>query len=497
MVNRSKLLWASFLALIAAGMGMSIRGAILEAWGAQFGFTQDQLGEITGAGFIGFGLVIVGLSFVVDFIGYKPLMILAFILHLVSFGMIYSAQGIFTSMGGLSSPSAQQAAFLMLYRAAFVFSIANGICETVINPLVATLYPKEKTHYLNILHAGWPAGLILGGLVALLFAGGDAWIQTLHWTWTMGFFLIPTFIYAAMILFEKFPKSEATAAGIDFGTMLAQFAAPLMLILLVLHACVGYVELGTDSWMTNIMSSAMKNSVFLIMYTSLIMFVLRFFAGPIVHVINPVGLLLISAICGCTGLFLMSNAQGLAMVFLAATIYGFGKTFLWPTMLGLVGERFPKGGALTMGTMGGIGMLSAGLLGSKVIGWQQDYFASEHLKTANTELHAKYEASKESELFGVWKAKGLDGAKVGEVKAAVAEAKKNQQQPNDEQKTVLNAVEQGGRSTLRWTARIPAAMAAGYFLIFLYFMATGGYKQEVLTHHGPGEGESSDMPTRM
>ena len=56
------LFWASFLTLIAAGMGAAIRGDILAMWGREFGFTQTELGEITGMGLMGFGLTIIFFS---------------------------------------------------------------------------------------------------------------------------------------------------------------------------------------------------------------------------------------------------------------------------------------------------------------------------------------------------------------------------------------------------------------------------------------------------
>src|SRR6266436_310879 len=57
------LFWASFLTLIAAGMGFSIRGDILADWGKEFGFTQTELGIITGQGLAGFGATIIIFSF--------------------------------------------------------------------------------------------------------------------------------------------------------------------------------------------------------------------------------------------------------------------------------------------------------------------------------------------------------------------------------------------------------------------------------------------------
>jgi MFS family permease len=353
-----------------------------------------------------------------------------------------------------------------------MFSLANGLCEAVINPLVATLFPKQKTHYLNILHAGWPGGIVLGGLLGYSVIGEGAFFRV-RWEAPMTFFLVPTFLYGAIALREKFPISEARAAGVGFKQMLSEFAAPLLLLLLFLHALVGYVELGTDSWITNIMQNVIPSALLLLVYTSGIMFVLRFFAGPIVERINPLGLLFVSASLGCAGLVLLGSATSAIAIFLAATVYGFGKTFLWPTMLGVVGERFPRGGALTMGTMGGVGTLCAGLLATPGIGYTQDFFASKNLKETSPTAFARVVSTDENSFLMLPAISGLDGNKVAKIG------------PDDpEFNVVKEAGIFGGRMALKCTAVVPATMAIGYLLLVLYFRAIGGYKQVELDRSG-------------
>jgi hypothetical protein len=273
--------------------------------------------------------------------------------------------------------------------------------------------------------------------------------------------------------------------------MLAEFASPILLFLFVLHACVGYVELGTDGWIQNIMNASIgKGAVWLFIWTSGIMFALRFFAGPIVERINPLGLLFISAVLGCTGLYLLGTVQGGLAILAAGTIYGIGKTFYWPTMLGVVGERYPKGGALTMGTIGGIGMLSAGLLGGPGIGYFQDKYASEDLKQASVALYDDYKANSSKDFLGLGSVSGLDGTKVGQIKKKEQELEKTPSGEGltDDEKKVLDANMKGGRMALKVTSYVPAAMAVGYLLLVLYFRAKGGYKVEVLHGQKP-EGE--------
>ncbi len=530
--NAKRLLWAGFMAILAAGVGFSIRGGILGDWGEQFGFTQGDLGKITGGGLTGFGIIILIGALLADKLGYGTLMVLAFVAHLSSAVLTLAATPIFESMGGLESEAAKSAAYQCLFWGMFLFAVGNGIAEAVVNPLVATLFPHSKTHYLNILHAGWPAGLICGGLLSF------AMVSKVRWEIQMGMFLIPTVLYGLMLLGQKFPKSEASQSGVAYTDMLKQvgilgagiicillgkffvqdlgldmyvgygcaaglwllFGAitgftlgPILLaILLIIHALVGYVELGTDSWIANITGNIMaspQKGLLLFVYTSGLMFVLRFFAGPIVHRISPLGLLCVSSCMGALGLYLLGGATTALACIVAATIYGFGKTYLWPTMLGVVSERFPKGGAITIGCIGGVGMLSAGLLGGPGIGYKQDYFASTYLQENDPELYEEYKSESENGFLMFPKIQGLDGTKVGEIRDKAAEDR------TVEEKAVGMADLNGGRMALRYTGLVPATMAVCYLLLILYFRSIGGYTAVHLDAEGdethPSHGDPS------
>ncbi|VTS02746.1 MFS transporter [Tuwongella immobilis] len=501
--NDMMLFYASFATLIAAGIGFSVRGtSVLAQWGKQFGFTQLELGEITGVALAGFGIAIFVLSFVADKIGYGRLMALAFLLHVSSAIVTLSAGFVYQSYG-------KDGAYWCLSIGMWLFALGNGTCEAVINPLTATLFPKNKTHWLNILHAGWPAGMVLGALIGIVFEQ----IGNIPWEVQIGIFLIPTFVYGFLMLGKAFPKSEVTSSGVPFGQMLITLLSPILLFLFALHALVGYVELGTDSWITNITDKILENGTLakiLFIYTSTLMFVLRFCAGPIVHRISPLGLLFASSIIGATGLYLLSSANSITMCFLAATIYGVGKTFLWPTMLGVVSEQFPKGGALALGISGGIGMLSAGLLGGPGIGYKQDYFASTNLQQTSEASFERYATSQPKSflpMLGLFpEIRGLDGRKVGiledEAKTLTSDvevARESNANPNvlktlEAEETWWNTVAKpnietdkapitasnlfGARQALLYTALVPAAMAVGYLLLMLVFALKGGYKQQ-------------------
>ncbi len=537
--NEKVLFWASFFTLIAAGIGFSVRGFILKDWGNQFGFTQSELGTITGGGLIGFGIAIIFFSFCADQFGYGKLMLVAFLLHSSSAIVTFAATPVYGMYG-------KEGAYWCLYIGMWLFALGNGTCEAVINPLTATLFPKNKTHWLNILHAGWPLGLILGALIVLGFKQAA---PDVRWEIKLGVFLVPVLLYGLLMFNRPFPHSEAKSSGVSMGTAIATLVSPILLFLFVLHALVGYVELGTDSWIGNITERVLKDeskALYAFIWTNALMFTLRFFAGPIVERINPVGLLFASALMGTAGLYMLGQpfTNDIWPWMLAVTVYGLGKTFYWPTMLGVISERFPKGGALALGISGGIGMISAGLLGGPGIGYKQDYFAVQKLKESSAPAYDRYKAPKESG-FPLFTAvipdqlpmvAGLDNAKLKvfddwggvinedgtrkpdakttlendlatierlekEGKPVGAELKKDltglkewwdtKGQPNyaaDKDK-LMEARLYGAKSALLYTATVPAALAVGYLLLIMYFAATGGYKQVHL------EGEKPYRPT--
>lgn len=486
--NANRLLWAGFMAILAAGVGFSVRSAsVLGEWSTAFGFTQTELGGITGGGFVGFGIVIIISSFLAEKIGFARLMIFAFVLHFLSAVVTLAAPAAFSAGG-------KDLTFWCLYVGMFMFAIGNGVCEAVVNPLVATLFPNSKAHYLNILHAGWPAGLIIGGVASIFMAGEFSWqIQ-------ISIFLVPVVFYGLLVFGQTMPRTEASASGMNLGQILLQFVSPLLLFLLLIHIMVGYVELGTDSWISRITGSILNETTgrWLFVYTSALMFVLRFVAGPIVHRISPLGLLFVSAILATIGLYTLGGVATTAAAIVAVTIYGLGKTFFWPTMLAVVSERFPKGGAVTLGVVGGFGMLSAGLLGGPGIGFEQDKYASEKLQEISPDTYARYKADKENH-FLAFSTAGLNATKVStldddgkklagdmEILQSTGTTDENTQGLNRwwgeakltaaaDAPPVKEATLFGSRMALKLTAIVPAVMAVCYLILIVYFKSIGGY----------------------
>lgn len=506
--NAKRLLWAGFLAILAAGIGFGVRGGILANWGADFGFTAAQLGAIGGAGFTGFcfGIIIGGV--VVDKIGYGKLVLAAFLFHVLSAFITF----------GAGKGQAQETAYNFLYWGTFVFALANGTLEAVANPLVATLFPNNRTHYLNILHASWPAGLVVGGLI-----GWTLGENGVSWKIQLGLFLIPTVLYGLAFFGQHFPKSEAAAKGLHVGEMLKEvgilgsavaayllvlffqdalklpnvaawgiggvlliavavmtkfsIGSVLLFVLYLTHALIGAVELGTDGWIQNITGNILTpgQGKILFVFTSLLMFSLRFCAHFIEKSlkISPIGLLFICAVLGAVGLNLVSGIQTFVGAMGALAVYAVGKTFFWPTMLAVIGDRFPRTGAIAMSIMGGIGMMSAGLLGGPGLGYAKDRYTAESLKTTNAALYEQYKAPTASKFLFLEAVNGLDGSKL-----SAAQTSTNK---TPEQKTVVEASIVGDRKTLKADAFIPVTMAAIYLLLFVYFKSIGGYKPVSIT----------------
>ena len=521
--NAKRLLWAGFLAILAAGIGFGVRGGILTNWAADFGFTGAQLGAIGGAGLTGFcvGIIIGGI--VVDKIGYGKLVFAAFFFHVLSAFITFAA----------TKGQVQDTAYLYLYLGTFVFALANGTLEAVANPLVSTLFPNNRTHYLNILHASWPAGLVIGGLI-----GWTLGAQGVSWKIQLGLFLIPTILYGLAFMGQKFPQSEASAKGlslwdmmkevgvlgavvacaliglffkdamgsflglltgseifsgstwtyISFGVAIALWAIVagktgfaigsfLLFILFITHALVGAVELGTDGWIQNITGNILtiEQGKILFVFTSLLMFALRFSAHFIESKlkISPIGLLLICSVLAVIGLNMVSGITTFAGALFALSIYALGKTFFWPTMLAVVGDRFPRTGAIAMSIMGGIGMMSAGLLGGPGLGYAKDRFTVEHLQATNAPVYEANKAAKPGSFLFLDPVIGLDGTKLAEAQAA--------KDKTPDQKILADASIIGDRKTLKADAYIPAAMAVIYLLMLLYFKTIGGYKPLQIT----------------
>jgi MFS family permease len=509
--NDKIVFWGSFIALITTSMAFIIRAFLINdgsLWPAQFGFDKVQGGELFGAGIWPFAISIIVFSLIIDRVGYKFAMYFSFVCYAIFGGMAMAAYA--AVQGEVADLAMAQAkAWNYLYWGSVILGLGNGTVEAFINPVVATLFKDEKAKWLNILHAGWPGGLVLGGVLAIGLSGAVA----NDWRILVAIMFVPAFIYLVMLAKVKFPVNERVAAGSSYKEMLAEFGTPaafiafylifsqlgqvfvwstgvtwgliaatvigfgaysrsfgnpLLLILVIIMMPLATTELGTDGWISALMERPMHaagfSPVWVLVYTSVIMMVLRFNAGPVINKFGPLGLLALCAGLAIVGLNLLSFASGMAFIFFAATIYGVAKTYFWPTMIGVVAEQTPKGGALTINAIAGIGMLTVGILGGPFIGYLQE---SSVTSAIEEEMPAVFEqVTIESDyLLGQYTAMDAEALLLLDdvLQAEAAEISERETQ-----------------GALAKMAVFPAFMLVCYIGLILYFKSKGGYKAKVL-----------------
>jgi MFS family permease len=511
------LFWGCFIALITTSYAFISRMILCGGqFITDFGLDKVQVGELQGAGVWPFGVSIILFSLFIDRIGYKTAMIFSFVCYLAYTLMAFAAYGVIQGLEGDALLAAQHKGYTLLYWGSIILALGNGTVEAYINPVVATMFNKDKIKWLNILHAGWPGGLVIGGLVTIGLATHT------DWRLVLGLILVPAVLFFFMLVGITFPRSEREQAGVGyvemlkelgafgalvgFGLVFAQlfqvlvpagwnwpgwafwiptavvvvafmaitksFGRGILAFLIVIMMPLATTEIGTDGWISSLMEEPMKaaghHPGWVLVYTSAIMVVLRFFAGPLVHKLSPLGLLATCAtlaILGLTALSKTANA-GMLAIFAAATLYGIGKTFFWPTMLGLTSEQCPKGGALTLNSMGGIGMLAVGILGFPFIGFLQESTATAKLQSENPGIYQTVTIEKQY-LLGNYRA-------IDPVHAAQVE--------DEAGKVALKAASKAGQfSALGRMAMFPAFMLVCYVALMLYFRSKGGYKPVHLT----------------
>lgn len=343
-INPGWLFNLSCISLITAAFVFSIRAAVLPEMTAAFGLSNEKMNAAAGAAFLGFALTVFIGSPACDWVGMGRLLFLAGAFHIGgTLATIFAQQ-----LGG--SPDG---AYNVLWASMFTVGLAHGLVEAVINPLAATIYPADKTHKLNVLHAWWPGGLVMGGLIAvgIGMAGFD-------WKVKLGVILIPSLIYIVMLFGQKFPATERVASGISNAEMFKEALNPLFLLLLFCMLLTATTELAPNQLIATLSGKFQMDGSLILSYVSFLMFALRFFAGPVAHKLSPIGLMWGSSALAGVGLLLLSFANSPVMAFITATVFALGVCYMWPTMLSMTSELFPRGGALLMGLMGTFGNIA-------------------------------------------------------------------------------------------------------------------------------------------
>jgi fucose permease len=339
-INRNQLFLASRIALIVTAITFAYRAALEGTWEREFHLTKEQIGWIFSPAFWGFTLAMIFGGPLCDIIGMKKLVGLAFIGHVTGIVIYLVAKDA-----------------TMLFIGTVCIGVGNGMVEAACNPLVVSLYPDNKTTMLNKFHVWFPGGIVIGGLISYLF------LEQMHLDWRImvALLILPAIIYGVMFWKLDFPKTERVAKGVSTGEMFKSCLNPLYLIMIVCMFMTAATELGTGTWIGALLSGAGVSGILILVFINGIMAVGRSFAGPIVHKLNPNGMLIFSSLFAAIGLYLLSISSGAAAVG-AAAVFAVGICFFWPTMLGFVSEYLPKTGALGLSLMGGAGMFSVSLI---------------------------------------------------------------------------------------------------------------------------------------
>jgi MFS family permease len=336
-VQRNKLFVASCLALLVTSLSFGIRAGIINQLGVEFHLDEKQLAAIVATAFWGFPIAVVVGGIIVDAIGIKRLLVVAFILHLI--GILFT---VFSN------------GFWSLYISTLFIGLANGTVEAACNPLVATLYPENKTTRLNYFHLWFPGGIVLGTLIVKFFSviGFGA-----NWQVQVSLMIIPTLIYGYLFLKQPVPVTERVASGVSGGAMVRSVFAPLFIFMFICMFGTAITELFTNQWTDVLFKTVTDNALLILTLVASVQVLGRAFASPLVHRLAPEGVLLMSAILSTLGIYLLIHMQGPA-IFLAAIVFGLGVAFFWPCMIGFVAEYIPSSGALGLNLMGGIGMFA-------------------------------------------------------------------------------------------------------------------------------------------
>ena len=336
--QRNQLFVASCLALLVTSLSFGIRAGILNRLGVEFHLDAQQLGSIAASAFWGFPLAIVIGGMIVDVIGMKKLLIAAFVFHLIGIVLTIFANGYWT-----------------LFISTLFIGIANGTVEAACNPLVATIFPDNKTTKLNHFHLWFPGGIVIGTLLVYLLDQFG-----IGWQVQVGLMIIPTLLYGYLFSKLQFPVTERVSSGVSTKEMYSALLSPLFIFMIICMLGTAITELFTNQWIDVLFKTVTDNALLILTFVASMQVLGRAFAGPIVHRINAQGVLLVSAILSALGIYLMVHLSGIA-IFGGAIVFGLGVAFFWPCMIGFVAENLPRTGAVGLNFMGGAGMFAVSL----------------------------------------------------------------------------------------------------------------------------------------
>jgi len=340
MINNKKLFLMSRIALVVTAISFALRASLEPIFMNDYGLSATDIGFAFGPAFYGFTIAMIIFGPIVDMWGMKNVLYIAFITQLIGItGTIFS-----TDMWSL-------------FFSTLAIGIGNGSIEAACNPLVASIYPDNKTTMLNKFHVWFPGGIVVGSLLSYFMLD----ILNLDWKLYVAALYIPLLIYGVMMFGEKFPQTERVTSGVSTGDMWKAVGKPLFLFMGFCMLLTASTELATGQRIASLLEGANAVPMLVLGLTAGLMAVGRAFAGPIVHKYSTSGMLLFSAVFSFIGLIVLSYSNGF-MVYLAAIVFAIGVCFFWPTMLGFVAEEIPESGALGLSIIGGLGMFSVSIV---------------------------------------------------------------------------------------------------------------------------------------
>lgn len=390
-VNPSRLFIASCLALLVTSLTFALRAKIEGVFSNDYHLTGEEIGWAFGPAFWGFTVAMYVGGLIIDAVKTRNIIWLAFSTHLIGLILLLLAKD-----------------KTMLFVSNVFIGFGNGSVEAACNPLIATIYPNDKTKMLNRFHVWFPGGIVIGGILAWILMTN----LNLSWHVLTSLLFIPLAGYGYLFFGQTIPETERVSSGVSYKDMFKNVGAPFTIIALVsfmilaaslpikidFNSTTTYIilavvvvavivegravnkvsllfplmlfcmfltastELGTNQWVNALLSGANIDPMIILVVVTGIMAVGRYFAGPLIHRLNPAGVLLGSAIFSVLGLYLLSIASGAAMTLTSAIVFAVGVCYFWPTMLGFVSEYIPKSGALGLSILGGAGMVATSMV---------------------------------------------------------------------------------------------------------------------------------------
>jgi len=208
-VNQKRLFVASCLALLVTAITFAIRAKIEGVFSTDYGLTKEQIGYAFGPAFWGFAVAMFAGGFIIDIVKTKTIVWMAFGMHFIGIVLLLLAKDM-TS----------------LFIANVFIGFGNGSVEAACNPLIATLFPSNKTKMLNRFHVWFSGGIVIGGVLAWLIMD----TINLRWEILVSLLFIPLAIYGFLFFGQKIPETERVTSGVSYKEMMRNIGAPFTII---------------------------------------------------------------------------------------------------------------------------------------------------------------------------------------------------------------------------------------------------------------------------